>query len=113
MNNLLDPVALFHDLIENAEHWAFQINDPVWVEVLVMIRDEFLHSGAPDDAYFIRLEGVPYYFLRKTMVPSDVIAYRFGLDRQRVESAGLIALNVLPFEGRDDVEPTVDYIGHG
>ena len=100
------------NLTAAGKHWVFAVEGDDWQFVLGRIAEEFF----PDEDNDMKNFGVifpsddtaPVCWARRSKLPVEVVAMRFGLTREAVEKARIIRLKPLP---PPPVEPTVGYYG--
>ncbi len=108
----LDFDKFVREMITAKEHWLFAVESPDWHFVLNRIEDEFFPEEALDLKDFgtiISGDGASKIcWLRRSRVPVEVVAVRFGLTIKQVRASRLIHLKPLP---PMPVAPTVSYAG--
>lgn len=102
------------DLVATHDFWVFVVEGDDWQFVLHRIAREFF----PDDleqeigknfgSIFPVDGGAPVCWARRTALPVEVVAARFGLTADVVRKAKMIHLRPLP---EPPVQPTVWYYG--
>lgn len=109
---LVDFDKFAREMIKARDHWVFMVESSDWHFVLGRIEDEFFPEDDLDLKDFgtiISGDGASKIcWLRRSRVPIEVVAVRFGLTVDQVRSSRLIHLKPLP---PPPVPPTVWYVG--
>ncbi len=99
--------------VASGKFWVLIAPSLEWQYVMFMIGQEFFGSEIDDLSVFGTIMPVdpklpPVCWVKKSMVPAEVLAVRVGLPVAVVKKAKIIKLRPFP-EG--PVKPTVDYYG--
>ncbi len=99
--------------IASGQFWLLIATSLEWQYVMSRLEQEFFKAGKDDIPGFGSIVPEdprlpPVYWMKKTVVPAEVIAHRVGLPVAVVKRAKIIKLRPFP---AGPVEPTVDYYG--
>ncbi len=96
-------------LTDSGDYWMFVVEGDDWQFVLSRIQEEFFRGVEEDfGMIFPATDAAPVCWARKSRLPVEVVAARFGLTVEAVHAARMIHLRPLP---PPPVQPTVDYYG--
>ncbi len=100
-------------LIASREFWVFVVEGADWQFVLGRIAQEFFPDDISEDMKHFGMiypsdGSAPVCWARRSKLPIEVVAARFGLTIPAVRKAKTIHLRPLP---EPPVPPTVDYYG--
>ncbi len=99
-------------LTDSGDYWMFVVEGDDWRFVLSRIQEEFFPAEREGEEGFGMIfpsdNAAPVCWARRSRLPVEVVAARFGLTVEAVRAARMIHLRPLP---EPPVQPTVDYYG--
>ncbi len=103
------------NLVASGDYWLFSVSPGLeWLYILGQVGREFFPGceKSNKDFGFVLTEEEdernPVYWARRSMLPVEVVAVRFGLDVAELKRAQIVELRPFPAE---PIPPTVNYYG--